>query len=161
MDTGKATTLFSLIKLTLTLKRCHNYIQPFPSDPGVAAGSVYTMAMQANIMNLHIPPLEHAFVCGTPYSSSEILASLQNFKDLGYMKISSQKDGHRGTDAHVLELADFLAYAVGVKDMVFGIFQGKGETGPRALGHRTIVTNPTKLDTLDLLNSLVKYKLDL
>ena len=23
------------------------------------------------------------------------------------MKISSQKDGHRGTDAHVLELADF------------------------------------------------------
>ena len=79
------------------------------------------------------------------------------------MKISSQKDDYRGTDAHVLELADFLAYAVGVKNMVFGIFQGKAETGPRALGHRTIVALPTTLDTVELLNSLVIYreKLDL
>ena len=109
-------------------------------------------------MNLHIEPLEHAFFCGTPYSSSEILTSLQNFKDLGYMKISSQKYDRPGNDAHLLKLADFLAYAVGVKNMVFGIFQGKAETGPRALGHRTIVANPTRRDTLDLLNSLVKYR---
>jgi carbamoyltransferase len=41
---------------------------------------------------------------------------------------------------------------------VIGIYQGPAETGPRALGHRSILANPRNLQTRDILNSLVKYR---
>jgi carbamoyltransferase len=44
------------------------------------------------------------------------------------------------------------------RDGVFAIFQGAAETGPRALGHRSIVANPCNPRTRDVLNERVKYR---
>ena len=102
----------------------HLWVPPFPSDPGVAAGSVYTMAMQANIDHLSINPLRHAFYCGTAFNSIEIQQTIYNFNDIGCIKISDSNNNNVITN-----VANFLAYAVGVKNMVLGIFQGIAETG--------------------------------
>ena len=43
-------------------------------------------------------------------------------------------------------------------DGIVGIFQGAAETGPRALGHRSILANPANPKTLETLNRLVKFR---
>ena len=54
-------------------------------------------------------------------------------------------------------IADLLAYIVS-NDGVVGICQGKAETGPRALGHRSILANPANPGTLERLNRRVKFR---
>jgi carbamoyltransferase len=44
------------------------------------------------------------------------------------------------------------------RDGVFAIFQGPAETGPRALGHRSIVANPCNPRIRDVLNQRVKFR---
>ena len=44
------------------------------------------------------------------------------------------------------------------RDGVLAIFQGAAETGPRALGHRSIVANPCNPRTREVLNERVKYR---
>ena len=41
---------------------------------------------------------------------------------------------------------------------VIGIFQGIAESGPRALGHRSILADPRRPDTLEMLNRQVKFR---
>jgi carbamoyltransferase len=95
----------------------HLWVPPFPSDPGVAAGAVYAMVMQANIKKLQIHPLRHAFYCGLPYNSDAIQRSIDDFNDLGCIKISCDANESKKNIVHV---ADFLAFAVGTKNMVLG-----------------------------------------
>jgi len=45
-----------------------------------------------------------------------------------------------------------------VRNGVIALFQGAAETGPRALGHRSILANPCNPDTRELLNARVKYR---
>src|SRR5262249_10090389 len=54
-------------------------------------------------------------------------------------------------------VADLLAYLI-AKDAVVGIYQGAAETGPRALGHRSILANPTNESTRRILNERVKFR---
>jgi len=42
--------------------------------------------------------------------------------------------------------------------MVVGWFQGKAEYGPRALGNRSILTNPARSDAKELINSKIKRR---
>jgi hypothetical protein len=44
------------------------------------------------------------------------------------------------------------------RDGVLGIYQGCAETGPRALGHRSILANPCNPRTLENINCLVKFR---
>jgi carbamoyltransferase len=44
------------------------------------------------------------------------------------------------------------------RDGVIAIFQGAAETGPRSLGHRSIVANPCNPRTREVLNERVKYR---
>ncbi len=37
-------------------------------------------------------------------------------------------------------------------------FQGRQEVGPRALGHRSILTDPSRFDARNRLNARVKYR---
>jgi carbamoyltransferase len=50
-----------------------------------------------------------------------------------------------------------MAY-ITARDGVIAIFQGAAETGPRALGHRSIVANPCNPRTREVLNDRVKYR---
>ena len=67
-----------------------------------------------------------------------------------YLGDYSSPDGHAA-------IADLMAF-VTARDGVIAIFQGPAETGPRALGHRSIVANPCNPRTREMLNHRVKYR---
>ncbi len=48
--------------------------------------------------------------------------------------------------------------SITARDGVIALFQGAAETGPRALGHRSILANPCNPRTRELLNERVKYR---
>jgi len=58
------------------------------------------------------------------------------------------------------ELADpEIAAARMIADgLIIGWFQGRSEFGPRALGNRSILADPSRADMKDLLNSKVKFR---
>ena len=53
----------------------------------------------------------------------------------------------------IKRIAELLA-----KGKIVGIYQGKGEVGPRALGNRSILMDPTIKDGKDIINNKVKHR---
>src|SRR5258708_11497695 len=53
--------------------------------------------------------------------------------------------------------ADLMAFMV-AQNGVIALYQGAAETGPRALGHRSILANPCDSKARELLNERVKYR---
>ncbi|MBI3864049.1 MAG: hypothetical protein HY290_19375 [Planctomycetia bacterium] len=96
--------------------------------------------------------MRHAFWCGLPPSSSQIRGALESTTDIQYRPLGNLRE--RLTLEHV---ADCMARVV-ADDGVVGIYQGAAETGPRALGHRSILANPCNPDTLQTINRRVKYR---
>jgi len=127
--------------------RLHLWIPPMPGDSGTPAGAAYHFAMRA-LPDVIQPNniLPHAFYCGLPPTSAQILAALQARPDMGYISLGQSTD-----------MADLLAYII-AQNGVMGLFQGVAETGPRALGHRSILANPCSPHTRQWLNERVKYR---
>jgi carbamoyltransferase len=98
------------------------------------------------------PPLRHAFYCGPSPSGESIRLALANAAEIGHMSLGNV-NRYRVRD----HIADFAAYVVS-HDGVLGMFQGPAETGPRALGHRSIMANPCNPNTLENINALVKFR---
>src|SRR5206468_4464416 len=71
--------------------------------------------------------------------------------------IASQRIGDisipEGRDA----IADLMAFMVS-RGGVIALYQGAAETGPRALGHRSILANPCDPQVRERLNERVKYR---
>ena len=130
--------------------RLHVWVPPTPGDAGVTMGAAYHFAL-ANGAPLG-PPLEHAFYCGPSPTAKEIRAALDNTAEIRWIHLGDAS--HPGRRDQV---ADLLAYIVS-RDGVVGLFHGPAETGPRALGHRSILANPCNPRTRETLNSLVKYR---
>lgn len=130
--------------------RLHLWVPPVPGDAGTPVGAAYQFAM------LHGAepgePLQHAFYCGTAPTTAEILAALAAEPEIAYLPL-----GNIETPEQLDRVADLLAYLV-AQEGVVGLFQGVGETGPRALGHRSILANPCSPHTLQRLNERVKYR---
>ncbi len=128
----------------------HVWTPPTPSDAGVAMGAAYAFALRAGVQPGE--PLRHAFWCGLPADEVEIRQALESNPDIRYRSLGSIRE--RSTRAHV---ADCLARVVAA-DGVVGLYQGAAETGPRALGHRSILANPCNPHTLQTINRRVKYR---
>jgi carbamoyltransferase len=128
----------------------HIWVPPTPGDAGVVMGAAYTFAMQN--AGKAKQPLLSPFVCGLAPSKQEIEHALQARSDLQFKCI-----GNIATHESLLAVADFMAAAVS-RNFVIGIYQGRAETGPRALGHRSILANPCHTNTLELLNARVKLR---
>ena len=56
---------------------------------------------------------------------------------------------------NVEDLYKFIAQEL-KKNKIFGIFQGKMEYGPRALGNRSIICSPQKIEINEILNKKLK-----
>jgi carbamoyltransferase len=113
-----------------------------PGDAGATLGAAYAFA--ASVGASFGPPLKHAFYCGRGANISEILAALRSAADLAWIIVGDAS--HRsGIDA----IADLMAF-ITASDGIIGIFQGSAETGPRALGHRSIVANACNPHTREL-----------
>jgi carbamoyltransferase len=127
----------------------HLWVPPVPSDPGVVIGAAWRFADLAGAPRG--APLTHAFYCGTPPSPQDVAAALKADD------IASQRIGDISTPAGRDAIADLMAFMV-AQNGVIALYQGAAETGPRALGHRSILANPCDPQTRERLNERVKYR---
>ncbi len=127
----------------------HLWVPPTPNDAGVTMGAAY---MGAYLAGYGIGPnLDHAFYCGTPPTEHNIRTALDASPDVEWIELVSANGDAR---AHY---ADFMAYMT-AQNAIFALYQGAAETGPRALGHRSILANPCNPQTRENLNARVKYR---
>lgn len=116
------------------------FVQPAASDAGTALGAaVYAYAQQTG--ERPKTAFDHAY-WGPEYGNDEIRATLDQ------AKIS-----YREVDDVSAEAARLIA-----GDKIVGWFQGRVEIGPRALGARSIVANPTNPAMKDAVNNNVKFR---
>ncbi|MBV9459699.1 MAG: carbamoyltransferase [Bradyrhizobium sp.] len=129
--------------------RLHLWVPPVPGDPGVTIGAAWLFAHLAG--SPRGEAMTHAFYCGLSPTKSEIEAAL------AADDIASQRIGDISTEAGRDEIADLMAFMV-AQNGVIAIYQGAAETGPRALGHRSILANPCDAAARENLNERVKYR---
>jgi carbamoyltransferase len=129
--------------------RLRLWVPPTPNDAGVTIGTAF---MGAYLAGFGIgPPVEHAFYCGLPPAADEIKAALDASPDVERVALVDLDDATRPL------FADFMAYMT-AQDAIVALYQGAAETGPRALGHRSILANPCNAQTRDNLNARVKFR---
>src|SRR5450631_168277 len=129
--------------------RLHLWVPPTPGDAGVTIGAAWLFAHPAGAPRGG--PMTHAFYCGSSPSQAEIATALEAGD------IASTRIGEISTPQGRDALADLMAFAV-AKNGIVALYQGAAETGPRALGHRSILANPCDPGTRDRLNERVKYR---
>lgn len=114
------------------------FIQPAATDDGTALGAaLYPFYLEKSIVKTTFNPY-----LGNAYSDEEILTVLNKYK-LDYSRILEvEKDAAK-------ELA---------KGKILGWFQGRDEFGPRALGNRSILSDPRDEKMRDRVNEIVKYR---
>ena len=120
------------------LSRQHVY--PNAGDAGLAAGAALHVHFQAHPQQ-PIPTLEHMFF-GPEYADDETELCLQ-VRRLQYRRVDDPAD----------EAARLLA-----EGGIVGWFQGRLESGPRALGHRSILMSARDRRNCDVLNARVKFR---
>ncbi|UFS77853.1 carbamoyltransferase [Tardiphaga sp. 37S4] len=130
-------------------KRLHLWIPPTPGDPGVTIGAAWMLAHLAGAPRG--APMTHAFYCGDAPTQGDITAALQADD------IKTQTIGNISTPEGCDTIADLMAFVVG-QNAIIALYQGAAETGPRALGHRSILANPCDAGTRERLNERVKYR---
>jgi len=118
------------------------YIQPSSHDAGCAIGCAYYVynQMQGNKKKFI---MEHDYY-GPEYTDKQIEAVLHN-----------SKVNYKYCDEIEKETAKLLAAG-----KIIGWFQGRMEFGPRALGNRSILADPTRADMMDIINKWVKHRED-
>jgi carbamoyltransferase len=130
--------------------RLHLWVPPTPGDAGIALGAACNFALSGGV-----PPgekLRHAFYCGTPPTTASIRGAVRETAEIACLELGNVSDTEE-----LRQTADLAAYVVS-RDGVLGLFHGVAETGPRALGHRSIVANPCNPKTLENINKLVKFR---
>ena len=119
------------------------FIQPAAGDGGGALGA----ALHAHHSILGNPRsfvLQHAY-WGKEYSESEIKQFLE--------KNSISYEYYADDEKLLGKLVDDL-----VQGKVIGLFQGRFEWGPRALGNRSILADPRSEEMKDLVNIKIKFR---
>ena len=118
------------------------YVQPAAGDSGTAVGAAYFVWNQV-LGEPRSFVMAHAYT-GPQYSDEAFATALHDACLTGEL-----------LDDH--ELFTFVAERLAGGDVV-GWFQGRMEFGPRALGDRSIVTDPRRHDMKDVLNARVKQR---
>ena len=119
------------------------FIQPASGDGGGAIGAaLFAYHQQPGAL----PVRERHFspYLGPAFDDAEIKRALDAFQ-LGYRRLDE--------DELVRDVAQRLA-----DDQIVGWFQGRMEVGPRALGARSILGNPTNPAMKDRINACVKFR---
>lgn len=120
-------------------KVLHHYPYPNPGDAGLPLGAALYVASLNGSLNF---PIEDHLYWGPEYKNEETEEILRE-RGLEYRK---SKDVSA-------EAASFLS-----EDKIVGWFQGRMESGPRALGNRSILMSPKKAENKDIINARVKFR---
>jgi carbamoyltransferase len=114
------------------------FIQPAASDRGLALGGALYFLSQKKIK---IKKLENVFF-GPIYSKKKILNALK-ISGLKFKKIKNPS---------------LLAAKLLARGKILGWYQGRSEFGPRALGNRSILANPSLKWMKDKINKKIKFR---
>lgn len=118
------------------------FVQPAASDRGLSLGAALALFNQLSDGSNYKPLAISDVFWGPQYSDEEIekllIACGISYSRVENISHSAANDLHNGK--------------------IVAWFQGRSEFGPRALGHRSILADPTRSDAKSLLNSKVKYR---
>jgi carbamoyltransferase len=118
------------------------YVQPAAGDSGTAVGAAFhvwneTLGQPRGFV------MQHAYT-GPAYEDLDIRSAL-TAAEIGSEYLEDE------------ELVRTVAARIAAGDVV-GWFQGRMELGPRALGNRSILADPRRLEMKDVLNARVKHR---
>ena len=116
------------------------FVPPSPGDQGLALGAVAWLQWQSTG---RLPRWTPQPYLGGQFDDDAIEAELARHPDLNWVKPADR----------VAEAARDVAAG-----RIVGWFQGRSEYGPRALGNRSILANPTHPWAREVLNNLVKHR---
>lgn len=120
------------------------FVYPAADDGGLSVGAALVgyidYCRQHNLM-VEFSPIGSIYY-GQEFSSTEI----QSF-------LSSTKWKHRARRVSAAEIAQLL-----VQGKIVGRFAGRDEWGPRALGNRSILADPRRIEAITKLNRAVKHR---
>ena len=129
--------------------RLHLWVPPTPGDPGVTIGAAWLFAHLAGAPRGGADDacvlLRLAAAAGRHHSR----AAGRRYR----LAADRRHLDPEGRDA----VADLMAYMV-ARNGIIALYQGAAETGPRALGHRSIFANPCDAQARERLNERVKYR---
>ncbi len=114
------------------------YVQPAANDAGTAYGAAALLQVAGGGQR---PLFPHAYL-GPDYDDGALRAAL----DAAGLSYSKPDNVARAVAARI-EAGEIVAW-----------FQGRQEVGPRALGNRSIVADPSRFDTRNRINTRVKYR---
>ncbi|MEO1257500.1 MAG: carbamoyltransferase C-terminal domain-containing protein [Bacteroidota bacterium] len=123
----------------------HLFVPPAGHDGGTSVGSA--LYYYHNELGQPRSPFEHQAYTGISFTNEEIGAFLKT-RDLNGYHVKKYDEN---------QLFEVVSDAL-VDGCVLGWFQGKAEFGPRALGNRSIIVDPSRQDAKDLLNSKIKRR---
>tara|TARA_B100001029_G_scaffold146574_1_gene127198 strand:- start:3313 stop:5088 length:1776 start_codon:yes stop_codon:yes gene_type:complete len=119
------------------------YIQPSAGDGGGAIGAALTFIIDGQ-KNKKSFVMKHAY-WGPEFSNEDIKNAIDKYK----FKYIYFEDKNKMQDEIVKDL---------VNNKVIGLFQNRIEWGPRALGNRSIIANPTNPEMKDIVNAKIKFR---
>lgn len=118
------------------------FVPPAGHDAGTSVGSALYLYNQ--LLNKPRVPFKHQAYTGVKFTNEEIETYLQS-RNISYERYDDEK------------LLDVVSDCL-VNAGVIGWFQGRAEFGPRALGDRSIIVDPSRKDAKDLLNAKIKRR---
>src|SRR5437773_4191422 len=123
------------------------YVQPAASDNGTALGAAYFLWHQS-LGKPRTFVMNHA-LWGTAYENSNLASFLSGKGHKSEFKVLRFNDGEETCQATARLLAE---------GNVIGWFQGRMEWGARALGNRSILADPRRVDMRELINAKIKFR---
>ncbi len=116
------------------------YVQPAAGDDGIAIGGAYQLHHQLTDTTRNFVMRDARI--GPEHSDADI----RSFLDLAKIPYETPPNVEERT-------AELLS-----EGNIVGWYQGRMEFGPRALGSRSILADPTRADMKDLINKYVKHR---
>jgi len=125
------------------------FVQPSAGDNGLAIGCAYYGWYEV-LKNTKQSGCSLSPFSGRSYNASEIEAAIQSYEADHHIKLNATQ-----TDNIIEETACLLA-----DGKVIGWFNGGAEFGPRALGHRSILSDPRIAGIKEHINGNIKFRED-
>ena len=130
-----------------------NYDDTISYTGGIAQNVIWNTAIRKKFPNVIIPP--HSSDEGLSLGAIECLNRIVCHEKL-YMKNFPYKESDNSPEPPTEETIKICAKLLS-EGYVVGWYQGNGEIGPRALGNRSILMNPTIENGKEIINN-VKYR---
>ena len=128
-------------KLHKWFPSCEFFIPPYPDDSGISIGAAIIGSKEIGSSIIKVDKKNYTYT-GHDYKRNEILDCI---KESGLNFIDNEENWNN------------IARLISEGNLI-GFFNGKSEFGQRALGNRSILGDPRRLETKTLLNKAVKYR---